>query len=182
MKKIWRVFVAVILFIVAVGFVFPVIMSGIANLLFPFQAQGSLVVEDTIVKGSYLIGQNFTKNDELRGRPSANDYSLNISGSSNLSVFSNSYKLITADRIAIIQANHPTMIDKKVPVDLVTESASGLDPHISVESAMYQIDRIVKHTDLDFETIKSVISKGTKDNRENVLEVNMELKSLRVGK
>lgn len=182
MKRLPRVFVGIIVFMVSVGFVFPMLLSGMANLMFPLQAQGSLIVEETTVRGSYLIGQNFTQKNELWGRPSANDYQTSISGSSNLSVSSDSYKQIMIERIAFIRSNHPSMMNKDVPIDLVTESSSGLDPHISVESAMYQIDRLVEYTNQDYETIKSIIYKCTKDGNVNVLEVNLALRSLQVGK
>jgi K+-transporting ATPase ATPase C chain len=179
------------------GLAYPLAMTGIAQALFPRQAQGSLIERNGTVIGSELIGQQFASDKYFHGRPSAtttpdpNDstktvpapYNAASSGASNLGPSNEALiDRVQADIDKLKQEN-PSM---PVPIDLVTTSASGLDPHISPEAAQFQIPRIAKARNLPEDRIRQLVADHTEgrlfgllgEPRVNVLLLNIALDQL----
>jgi potassium-transporting ATPase KdpC subunit len=179
------------------GLAYPLAMTGIAQALFPRQAQGSLIERNGTVIGSELIGQQFASDKYFHGRPSAtttpdpNDstktvpapYNAASSGASNLGPSNKALiDRVQADIDKLKQEN-PSM---PVPIDLVTTSASGLDPHISPEAAQFQIPRIAKARNLPEDRIRQLVADHTEgrlfgllgEPRVNVLLLNIALDQL----
>jgi K+-transporting ATPase ATPase C chain len=179
------------------GLAYPLAMTGIAQVLFPRQAQGSLVERNGTVVGSELIGQVFQSDKYFHGRPSAttapdpNDstktvpapYNAANSGGSNLGPSNKALiDRVQGDMDKLKQEN-PSM---PVPADLVTTSASGLDPHISPEAALFQVPRIAKARNLPEDRIRQLVADHTEDRlfgllgepRVNVLLLNLALDQL----
>lgn len=171
------------------GVVYPLFITGIAQLAFPRQANGSLIVQDNKVIGSELIGQKFDQENYFWPRPSATDYSAMPSGGSNLGQTSSKLKQLVADRTAQWVKFNPTSDPEKIPSEMLLASASGLDPHISPKAALLQVDRIVKTRQLNDnqkqQLVKSIhdLSESPQflflgDERINVLVLNLELNKL----
>ena len=177
------------LFTVLCGIAYPLFITGIAQLVFPGKANGSLIVRDNKVVGSELIGQKFDSEIYFWSRPSATDYSSMPSGGSNFGPTSSKLKQLVADRTAQWIKSNPTTESEKIPSEMLLASASGLDPHISPKAALLQVDRIVKARNLDNsgkqQILKSIaeLSEGPQfsvfgENRINVLDLNLELDKL----
>ena len=169
------------------GIVYPLVVTGIARVAFPDAAGGSLVVKDGKPVGSSLIGQNFTDPKHFWGRPSATGPYPNTagaSGGSNQGPLNPALVDAVKGRIDALKAADPGNV-KPVPVDLVTASASGLDPHISPEAARYQLQRIAAARKLSIERVASLIDAHTQgrdfglfgEPRVNVLLLNLALDS-----
>lgn len=169
------------------GIVYPLVVTGIAQVVFPGAAGGSLVVKDGKAIGSTLIGQNFTDPKHFWGRPSATGpypYNAAASGGSNQGPLNPALVDAVKGRIDALKAADPGNV-KPVPVDLVTASASGLDPHISPEAARYQLQRIAAARKLSIERVASLIDAHTQgrdfglfgEARVNVLLLNLALDS-----
>lgn len=183
---------AVTLFIllsIITGLIYPLLVTGISQALFPAQAAGSLIERDGKRVGSRLIGQTFTDPKYFWGRPSATGpYPNNAaaSGGSNLGPSNPTLKEAVQARIEALRA-----VDlgntAPVPVDLVTASASGLDPHISPAAAEYQVARVARARGLPPEIVRDLVAKQTEDRqwgifgepRVNVLELNLALDAWR---
>jgi len=187
-----------IVFIVALtlitGLAYPLAITGIAQVIFPYQAQGSLVERDGKVVGSTLIGQEFTSEEYFHGRPSAtttpdpNDstktvpapYNAANSGGSNLGPTNKSLIERVQGDIEKLKQENPSA---QVPIDLVTTSGSGLDPHISPEAALFQVPRIAKARNLTEDRVRQLVAENTSSRfagllgepRVNVLELNLAL-------
>jgi potassium-transporting ATPase KdpC subunit len=187
-----------IVFIVALtlitGLAYPLAITGIAEVIFPDKAQGSLVERDGKVVGSTLIGQQFTSEGYFHGRPSAttapdpNDpaktvaapYNAANSGGSNLGPTSKALIERLGGDIEKLNQENPSA---QVPADLVTTSGSGLDPHISPEAALFQVPRVAKARNLPENVLRQLIAANTSDRligllgepRVNVLELNLAL-------
>lgn len=169
---------AIILFLffsLLTGFVYPVIVTGIAQILFPFQANGSLTEH-----GSHLIGQSFTHPKYFWGRPSSTpDFPYNAanSGASNLGLSNPDFLTAIKQRMSIYQHTAP------IPVELLQSSGSGLDPEISPNAAFYQISRIAQARNIPESQIHVLIEQSIKhksfgilgEPRVNVLELNLAL-------
>ena len=170
---------------VATGVVYPLAVTGVAKAAFPHQAAGSLIVQDGKAVGSSLIGQNFSDPKYFWGRPSATSpmaYNGQGSGGSNLGPLNPALTDAVKGRVEALRAADP---DNKaaVPVDLVTTSASGLDPEISVAAARYQAGRVARLRGLSPAVIDDIIARHTHERlfgllgepRVNVLDMNLEL-------
>lgn len=145
-----------IVFSVLLGLVYPLTITGIAQLTMKDKANGSLIKIDGKVVGSSLIGQNFDKPEYFNSRPSAVDYNASASGASNLGP--SSKKLIARVKETI---NKENLGNKNIPADMVLTSASGLDPHISVENAQLQIPRISKVRNISETKLQELVNKNT---------------------
>lgn len=146
---------AFIIFSVLLGLVYPLAITGIAQVAFHQKANGSLIVENNQVVGSSLIGQKFDKPEYFNSRPSAVDYNAAGSGASNIGP--SSKKL--ADRVKADIAKGK--LSGNIPADAVLTSASGLDPHISIENAKLQAQRIAKIRGLQISKLDELISNNT---------------------
>ncbi len=200
-KHIRQAVLATIVLTVIVGIAYPLGMTYLSGALFPYQAHGSLIKKaDGTVIGSELIGQNFTGPTYFHGRPSAttdtdpNDSTKTVpapynAAASNASNAAPSSKALIADvqsRIEALKAENP---DAKgdVPVDLVTTSASGLDPHISVAAALYQVPRVAKARGLSTDETVKLVQASTEgrtfgllgEPRVNVLKLNLALDAVK---
>ena len=182
------------------GLVYPLAMTGVAGLIFPRQAQGSLIERDGKVVGSELIGQVFTSDKYFHGRPSAttapdpNDatktipapYNAANSGGSNLGPSNKALIDRVQGDIEALKKENPAA---PVPADLVTTSASGLDPHISPEAALFQVPRIAKARNLPEDRIRQLVEDNTEgrflgllgEPRVNVLLLNLALDRISAG-
>ena len=196
LKEIRPAIVILIALTLITGLAYPLAITGIAQALFPHQAQGSMIERDGVVIGSKLIGQVFTADKYFHGRPSAtntpdpNDPTKNVdapynaanSGGSNLGPTSK----MLADRLQAdvdkLKAENPSM---PVPVDLVTTSGSGLDPHISPEAALFQVSRVAKARNMPEDSVRALVQQQTEgrflgllgEPRVNVLALNLALDS-----
>ena len=175
------------------GLVYPLAMTGVAQALFPSQANGSLIEKDGKVIGSSLIGQNFASDKYFHGRLSAtsdtdpNDSTKTISAPYNADNSSGSNLGPTSkallDRVKGDVDTLKKESDKPIPVDLVTTSASGLDPDITPAAAEFQIDRVAKARGLSAETLRALVQQNTEgrtfgvlgETRVNVLKLNLAL-------
>jgi potassium-transporting ATPase KdpC subunit len=176
------------------GLAYPLAMTGIAGVIFPKQAQGSLIEKDGKVIGSALIGQEFKADKYFHGRPSATlgpdpadstktvsaPYNAANSGGSNLGPTSKALADRIKEDVAKLKAENPSAA---VPVDLVTTSASGLDPDISPEAALFQVPRLAKARNVPEARVRQLVTEHIQgrmagslgENRVNVLALNLAL-------
>jgi len=177
-----------LIFTVLTGLVYPLSVTGLAQLFFFAQANGSLIVHNGKVVGSKLIGQYFDKPEYFLGRPSATSpfpYNAAASSGSNLSPTNPALIEAVKARVAALRSADPGN-DTPVPVDLVTASASGLDPHISPAAAMYQVNRVARARGLDERRVRELVARNIErrqfallgEPRVNVLELNLALNAL----
>jgi K+-transporting ATPase ATPase C chain len=179
--------VLLLLFALITGLLYPFAVTGLAQMLFPAQANGSLITVDGEVVGSELIGQAFDDPAYFWPRPSATvpfPYNAAASSGSNLAPTSPDLLVAVEERIAAL---HVTELanDLPVPIDLVTASGSGLDPHISPASAEYQVARVARMRGLDVEQVRALVQEYTEarqlglgEPRVNVLQLNLALDAL----
>jgi K+-transporting ATPase ATPase C chain len=164
------------------GLVYPFVVTGLAQLLFKDKANGQLIYTGTTLRGSHLIGQPFTAPAYFHSRPSAAGNGYDAANSSGSNYAPTNKKLI--DRVATdVTANQLDHPNSKVPIDLVTASASGLDPDISPFSADFQVARIARERHLSEDAVRRLVAIHTKgrqlgflgEPRVNVLELNLDL-------
>ena len=188
-RQLLPAFKAVLVFTVLCGLLYPLFMFGIGQLFFGDQADGSLVEVDGEVVGSELIGQNFTGEEYLHPRPSAagEGYDPSLSSGSNLGPTNPDLLASVEERAIAYREENELGDDALVPVDAVTASGSGLDPHISVANARLQARRIADARGLEVDEVLAVIDDNTVrrplgflgDDGVNVLLTNLALDELR---
>jgi potassium-transporting ATPase KdpC subunit len=192
LQEIRPAIVLVIALTVITGLAYPLAMTGIAGVLFPSQAQGSLIERDGKVVGSVLIGQDFTSEGYFHGRPSATTapdpqdstktvpapYNAANSGGSNLGPTNKALIERVQGDLEKLKQENPSA---QVPTDLVTTSGSGLDPHISPEAALFQVPRVAKARSIPEDRVRQLVQEHTEgrflgllgEPRVNVLELNL---------
>jgi potassium-transporting ATPase KdpC subunit len=185
LRHVRPVLVLLALLTVVTGVAYPLVVTGIAQLAFPHQANGSLIVKNGTPVGSELIGQPFDDPRYFWGRPSATTpfpYNAGSSAGSNLSPTNQDLIRAVQSRVEALRAADPGNT-APVPVDLVTASASGLDPHVSPAAALYQVRRVAKARDLDERIVRGIVERHTEgrglgvlgEPRVNVLVLNLAL-------
>ena len=178
--------VLTLLFAALLGIAYPLALTGLGQLLFPAQANGSLIRDGDRIIGSSLIGQGFAADRYFHPRPSAagKGYDALVSAGSNLGPASQAL----ADRVrADLSANPPSAPGRQTPPDLVTASASGLDPHISPEAALYQVRRVARARGLPAAKVRALVASQVErpllgvlgEPRVNVLLLNRALDAAR---
>jgi K+-transporting ATPase ATPase C chain len=172
--------VMIALFTVLTGLAYPLLMTGIAQVVFPVQANGSLIERQGKVLGAQMIGQNFTSARYFHGRPSAADYDAAASSGSNLGATSRTLVDAVRERAAAAAEREGSEV---IPADLVTASGSGLDPHITPQAALIQVKRIAAARGISEAVLRDMIGEMTErrtlglfgEPRINVLGLNMML-------
>lgn len=181
-----------LIFTIICGMVFPLFITGISQIFFKDKSNGSIIEINGTKYGSELLAQEFTSDKYLWGRVMNLDTStfknengevLLYSTPSNLSPASDEYKKLVEERVEKIRKANPEKGDEPIPVDLVTASGSGFDPHISVAAAEYQVDRIARERNMSKDEVESIIDKYTNkrflgvfgEETVNVLQVNLAL-------
>ncbi len=157
MKTLKSAAIVFALFSLILGLLYPFAMTGIAQLAFPHKASGSMIVRNGKIAGSELIGQSFTQPVYFQGRPSAGDYNGGGSGASNYGPAEPLLHGQISERLNTLRKMNGLLPDQSVPADLVTASASGLDPHISESSAMLQVPRIAEARKMMSAVIRSIV-------------------------
>jgi K+-transporting ATPase ATPase C chain len=190
--SLWRpALVLLLAFSVVTGLMYPVLLTVLAQIAFPSQANGSLVKEGELVMGSRLIGQSFDSPGYFWGRPSATApyaYNAGSSSGSNLGPTNPALRDAVSARVARLHAADPGSREP-VPIDLVTASASGLDPHISPAAACYQVNRVARERKLDSVRVRALVDEHVEirtfgilgEPRVNVLSLNLALDRLPAG-
>ncbi|MCH1981611.1 potassium-transporting ATPase subunit KdpC [Ruminococcus sp. OA3] len=187
-----RAAVCVLIFTILCGVVYTGIVTGIAQIFFHDNANGSIIEVDGKKYGSELLGQQYTDDSHMWGRIMSVDVStftdadgnhLMYSAPSNLSPAGEEFQALVAERVDKLRAANPANADEPIPVDLVTNSGSGLDPHISPDAAEYQVARIADSRDMAEDEVREIIESCTKgkvlgvfgEKTVNVLKVNLML-------
>jgi len=195
LKQFKPAFLMLVVLTLVTGAAYPAFITGVGQALFPVQAGGSLLEKDSKVIGSALIGQPFADPAHFWGRPSATSpkpYDASASSGSNLGPTNPDYLASVRERAAKLSetdASGPASSAPSVPVDLVTASGSGLDPHISPAAAFYQITRVAKATGLDAARLRLLVDQHVEgrqfgvlgEARVNVLKLNLALDALVAG-
>lgn len=177
--------VSLALFTVVTGLLYPALVTAIAQVVFPHRANGSLILKDGKAVGSELIGQPFDDPKYGWGRPSATSpfpYNAGASSGSNLGPMNPALTEAVKGRVGALRAADPGNT-APVPVDLVTASGSGLDPHITPAAALYQVRRVARTRKIDPEIVRRLVEQRTEDRqlgllgerRVNVLKLNLAL-------
>lgn len=185
LKELKSAFLIFLALSVITGVIYPGVVTGIAQLAFHSQANGSLVERDGKTVGSYLLGQAFTSPRYFWSRPSATGPVPNngaVSSGSNQGPINPALEAAVKDRIAALRAADPGN-QKPVPIDLVTASGSGLDPHISPAAAEFQVERVARARGIEASRVRALVAAATAgrtfgmlgEPRVNVLQLNLAL-------
>ena len=196
LREIRPAIVVLVLLTAITGLAYPLAMTGIAQAIFPYQSQGSLIEKDGKVVGSALIGQVFADDKYFHGRPSATNtpdpkdatktidapYNAANSGGSNFGPTNKALVERVKGDLDKLKAENPSV---QVPIDLVTTSGSGLDPDISPEAAMFQVPRVAKARNMPEDRVRQLVREQTQSRwlgllgepRVNVLALNLALDS-----
>jgi len=200
LKEIRPAIVLLVALTLITGLLYPLAMTGLAQVLFPRQANGSMIEKDSKVIGSALIGQVFADDKYFHGRPSATNtpdpkdatktvdapYNAANSGGSNLGPTNKALIDRVKEDVAKLKAENP---DAPVPIDLVTTTGSGLDPHISPEAALFQVPRVAKARNIAEERLRQLVNRHVEgrwlgllgEPRVNVLALNLALDRAAAG-
>ncbi len=186
MKELKRACIVFGVLVVLTGIIYPLAVTGLAQLTMRHQANGSIVTVEGRAVGSALIGQQWTSPRYFHGRPSAVAYDASRSGGSNEGPSDPTLKKTVTERIAQVRAENGLPAGTPIPADLVTESASGLDPDISPASALLQVNRIAAARNLPVSVVRDLVDASIKkpflgiwgQSRVNVLELNIALDGL----
>ncbi len=187
-----KAFVIFFIFTVLCGVVYTMVVTGLAQLIFPNQANGSIIEVDGKKYGCELLGQQYTDPAHMWGRimnidvstyKDENGKTVMYAEPSNISPASDEYEALVAKRVAMLREANPDMDETAIPVDLVTCSGSGLDPHISRAAAEYQVPRIARENNMTEEEVREIIETCTDgkflgvfgEETVNVLKVNLML-------
>ncbi len=185
LKQIKISLITTVLFTVLCGLAYPLVVTGVGQVLFPGKANGSLIQKNGKVVGSELIGQPFSDPKYFWGRPSATSpypYDAGSSSGSNLGPLNPALFDAVKKRISDLKGADSTNT-QPIPADLVTASGSGLDPHISLAAAQYQLNRVAKARGMSAASVQALVDKDTEgrqfgflgEPRVNVLELNLAL-------
>lgn len=189
-KSIINSLLMVLVMTLLTGLAYPLAMTGLAQALFPAQANGSLITQNGKIIGSKLIGQNFSSPGYFHSRPStagSEGYDATASAGSNLGPTNQKLKDTVNENLAAVRSDNNLPAHTPVPGDLVLASASGLDPHISPEAAYIQVERVAKERDLNAAEVKALVDMHTEgrqlgflgEPRVNVLELNLALDTMK---
>ncbi|MBP2643824.1 MAG: kdpC 2 [Firmicutes bacterium] len=190
LRQIGNAFGMLVVFTLLTGIVYPLVMTGAAQVLFPDQANGSILTRNGKQVGSKLIGQNFSSPGYFHGRPSAagqDGYDAMSSGGSNLGPTNKKLLDNVTDNIKKVREENYLSDDALVPSDLVLASGSGLDPHISVDAAYTQVERIAREHNISADQVRQIVDRHVEgrqwgifgEPRVNVLELNLALDTLK---
>lgn len=183
-KNLWISILMTIATTVLLGLIYPLVVTGLAQVIFPHKANGQLIVRDGTVVGSRIIGQGFAGPQYFHSRPSAagNGYDAANSGGSNYGPTNQKLLDRVKGDVAAAESENP---NTPVPIDMVTTSASGFDPHITPANAEFQSPRVAKARGITLDQLRAAVAKHTESRqfavlgeaRVNVLELNLDLDS-----
>jgi len=186
-KQIYPACLITLVLTFLLGIVYPLVITGLSHFLFKDKAEGSLIVKDGRVVGSRLIGQSFTGAAYFHSRPSAAGTGYDGAASNGTNLGPTSSQLFDTNVKTAAASAQPDNPDSPIPIDLVTSSASGLDPHISPAAAEFQVSRVARSRDMSEDELRRLVREHTEgrdlgilgEPRVNVLELNLALDSQR---